>query len=348
MEKKVEKIVECVPNFSEGRNREVIDKIAEAVRKTEDAKLLDVDPNVDYHRTVFTFVGSPEGVLQAALNAFAAAAQFIDMRTHKGEHPRMGAADVVPFIPVRGVAMKECVAIAEQFGEEIAKRFDLPVYLYEFAARKPDRVNLANIRKGEYEGLPEKLHDPDWVPDFGPSKINPKLGATVTGARNFLIAYNVNIRDPNPEKAHEIALRIRESGRPKKDASGKVIKDAQGNKIMIPGRLKSVKAMGVALEEYNISQVSINLVNYHETPPHIAYETVKEEAATLNAVVSGSEIVGLTPLEPLLIAGGYYRERGGLSPKAEEAELLSAAVRGLGLSDLYPFDPKKKIIEYMI
>jgi glutamate formiminotransferase/formiminotetrahydrofolate cyclodeaminase len=344
----VEKIVECVPNFSEGRNREVIDAIAEAVRKTEGAKLLDVDPNVDYHRTVFTFVGTPEGVLQAALNAFAAAAEHIDMRTHKGEHPRMGAADVVPFIPVRGVTMEECVAVAEKFGAEIAKRFELPVYFYEYAARKPDRVNLANIRKGEYEGLPEKLQDPDWAPDFGAARFNPKLGATVTGARNFLIAYNVNVRDPNPEKAHEIALRIRESGRPQKDSNGKVLKDAQGNKIMIPGRLKAVKAMGVALEEYKISQVSINLVNYHETPPHIAYETVKEEAATLNAVISGSEIVGLTPLEPLLMAGRYYRERGGLSAQADATELLNAAIRGLGLSDLYPFDPKKKVIEYMI
>ncbi len=344
----MEKIVECVPNFSEGRNREIIDGIAEAVRRTEGAKLLDVDSNVDYHRTVFTFVGTPEGVLQAALNAFAVAAEQIDMRTHKGEHPRMGAADVVPFIPVRGVTMEECVAIAEKFALQIATRFELPVYLYEYAARKPDRVNLANIRKGEYEGLPEKLQDPEWAPDFGVAKFNPKLGATVTGARNFLIAYNVNVRDPNPDRAHEIALRIRESGRPKKDSSGKVVKDTQGNKIMIPGRLKSVKAMGVALEEYKISQVSINLINYHETPPHIAYETVKEEAATLNAVISGSEIVGLTPLEPLLMAGRYYRERGGLSPQADEAELLNAAIKGLGLSDLYPFDPKKKIIEYMI
>lgn len=344
----MEKIVECVPNFSEGRNRGIIDSIAEAVRRTENARLLNVDPNADYHRTVFTFVGTPEGVLQAALNAFDAAARGIDMSLHKGEHPRMGAADVVPFIPVRGVTMDDCVAIAEEFGAEIARRHTLPVYLYEYAARSPQRRNLADIRKGEYEGLPEKLLDPSWKPDFGEPVFNPRLGATVTGARIFLIAYNANIRDPKEDKAHEIALRIRESGRVKKGPDGKPVKDAQGNKIMIPGKLKAVKAMGVPLDEYKISQVSINLVNYNVTPLHVAYEAVKEEAATLGVHVSGSEIVGLTPLEPMLLAGRFYRQRKGLSPDGSEAELVSAAIEGLGLSDLYPFEPAKKIIEYLI
>ncbi|RJP82177.1 MAG: glutamate formimidoyltransferase [Candidatus Zixiibacteriota bacterium] len=344
----MDKIVECVPNFSEGRNREVIDRIADAVRRTEGAKLLDVDPNVDYNRTVFTFVGTPEGVLQAALAAFAAGAEGIDMSGHKGEHPRMGAADVVPFIPVRGVSMADCVALSERFGAEIAQRFSLPVYLYEHAARSPQRRNLAEVRKGEYEGLPEKLQDPQWLPDFGHAVFNPKLGATITGARIFLIAYNANVRDPNPDKAQEIALRIRESGRVKRGPDGKILKDEAGNKIVIPGKLKAVKAMGVALEEYKISQVSINLVDYHVTPPHIAYEAVKEEAATLDAVVSGSEIVGLTPLEPLLMAGAYYCQLNHLPPPATDAELVEAGIRGLGLSDLYPFDANKKIIEYMI
>ncbi len=344
----MDKIVECVPNFSEGRKREVIDGIAEAVRKTERAKLLDVDPNVDYNRTVFTFVGDPVGVLQAALNAFDAAAQRIDMSVHKGEHPRMGAADVVPFIPVRGVNMQECIVISEQFGAEIARRHNLPVYLYEYAAKSPQRQNLADIRKGEYEGLPEKLLDSCWKPDFGPAIFHPKLGATVTGARIFLIAYNVNVREASPDKAQEIALRIRESGRAKRGPDGKIMKDEKGEKIIIPGKLKAVKAMGVALDEYKISQVSINLVNYSITPPHIAYEAVREEAAKLGVAISGSEIVGLTPLEPLLAAGRFYRERQQKPATDQETELLAAAIQGLGLSDLYPFDPKKKIIEYMI
>ncbi len=344
----MDKIVECVPNFSEGRNRATLDKIAEAVRSTKDAKLLDVDPNMDYNRTVFTFVGTPEGVLHAALNAFEAAAQAIDMTSHKGEHPRMGAADVVPFIPVRGVSMDECVAISEKFGAQIAQKHNLPVYLYEFAAKSDRRRNLADIRKGEYEGLSEKVLDPSWIPDFGPATFNPKLGATVTGARIFLIAYNVNVRDPNPDKAQEIALRIRESGRVKRGTDGKPLKDSEGNKIVIPGKLKSVKAMGVALDEYKISQVSINLVNYNVTAPHEAYEAVKKEGETLEAVISGSEIVGLTPLEPLLRAGRFYRERNGLDSKASDEELLESAIKGLGLSDLYFFDPKKKVIEYMI
>ncbi len=344
----MDQIVECVPNFSEGRNKAVIDAIAEAVRNTKGARLLDVDPNGDYHRTVFTFVGTPEGILQAALNAFEVAAEKIDMSVHKGEHPRMGAADVVPFIPVRGVTMEDCIAISEKFGAEIARRFNLPVYLYENAARSPQRQNLANVRKGEYEALPEKLKDPAWKPDFGEAKFNAKLGATVTGARFFLIAYNANIKDPDPAKANEIAMRIRESGRAKRDAEGNIVRDDKGKAIKIPGRLKAVKGLGVPLEEYKISQVSMNLVNYNITPPHVAYEAVLEEAATLDAKVTGSEIVGLTPLEPLLLAGRFYREKKNQSPEASDHELVEAAIEGLGLSDLYPFEPKKKVIEYMI
>jgi glutamate formiminotransferase/formiminotetrahydrofolate cyclodeaminase len=254
----------------------------------------------------------------------------------------------VPFIPVRGVTMEECVAISEKFGAKIAQRYNLPVYLYEHAARTEKRHNLAEVRKGEYEGLPEKLQDPAWLPDFGPAVFNAKLGATATGARIFLIAYNVNVRNASPDKAQEISLHIRESGRVKRGSDGKPMKDADGNKIMIPGKLKCVKAMGVALDEYKISQVSINLVNYNVTPPHVAYEAVKVEAKVLEVPISGSEIVGLTPLEPLLMAGRFYREKDHLPAAKGDDELLEAAIKGLGLSDLYIFDPKKKVIEYMI
>ena len=344
----MDQIVECVPNFSEGRDHTIIERIADAVRKTPNARLMDVDPNGDYHRTVFTFVGTPDGILQAALNAFDAAANLIDMSKHKGEHPRMGAADVVPFIPVRGISMEDCVAISEKFAAEISKKHNLPVYLYENAARTPERRNLAKVRKGEYEALPEKLKDPAWKPDFGEANFNSKLGATVTGARFFLIAYNVNIKDPDSSNANEIALRLRESGRAKRDADGKIIKDENGKSMKIPGKLKAVKGLGVPLEEYKISQVSMNLVNFNITPPHIAYEAVLEEAKDLGVEVTGSEIVGLTPLEPLILAGHFYREKQNLQTEISDGELIDAAINGLGLSDLYPFEPDKKIIEYMI
>ncbi len=337
----MDKIVECVPNFSEGRDKSVIDKISDAVRNTPDARLMDVDPNGDYHRTVFTFVGTPEGILQAAINAFDAAAELIDMSVHKCEHPRQGAADVVPFIPVRGVTMEECVTISEKFVAAIAKKHHLPVYLYEESARTPARRNLAKVRKGEYEALPDKLLDPAFAPDFGEAVHNTKLGATVTGGRFFLIAYNVNIKDADPKKANKIALILRESGRAKRDANGEIVRDENGKAIKIPGRLKAVKGLGVPLEEYGISQVSMNLVNYSITPPHIAYESALEEAAKIDAEITGSEIVGLTPLEPLILAGKFYREKNGLTPDASEEELLKAAIEGMGLSDLYPFDPKK-------
>ncbi|TKJ41765.1 glutamate formimidoyltransferase [candidate division LCP-89 bacterium B3_LCP] len=344
----MDKIVECVPNFSEGRDKTVLEKIAQAVRDTDNAVLLDFDPNGDYHRTVFTFVGTPDGVLQAALNAYDVAADLIDMSTHKGEHPRMGAADVVPFIPVRGVNMEDCVAISEKFGEAIAKKHNLPVYLYEESARTPQRSNLAKVRKGEYEALEDKLKDPQWKPDFGEAVFNPKLGGTVTGARFFLIAYNANVKDPDSKKANKIALTLRESGYAKRDDKGEIIRDENGKAVKISGKLKSVKGLGVPLEEYQISQVSMNLVNYDVTPPHVAYEAVLEEAKILGATITGSEIVGLTPLEPLLQAGKFYRERLNQSTDVSDEELVQAAVEGMGLSDLYPFEAKKKVIEYLI
>lgn len=341
-------IVECVPNFSEGRDQKILDAIAESIRAVNGVKLLSVEPDKDYNRCVVTFIGEPAGVVEAAFQATKTAAELIDMTKHKGEHPRIGATDVVPFVPISGVTMDDCVKLAHRYGERVARELKIPIYLYEFAARTPERRNLASIRKGEYEGLPEKLKDPHWKPDYGEPVFNPKSGATVTGARKFLIAYNVNLNTPNSELAHEIALRIRESGRPKKDEAGNVVKNEKGEKVMIPGTLKAVKAMGVLLERFNIAQVSINLVDFETTPPHVAFEEVKKEARTLGIEATGSEIVGLTPLKALLMAGEYYAERKGLNGKRSERELVQLAIEGLGLSQFEPFDPQKKVIEYLL
>ncbi|MGB6033489.1 MAG: glutamate formimidoyltransferase, partial [Bacteroidota bacterium] len=261
---------------------------------------------------------------------------------HKGEHPRLGATDVVPFVPVAGVSKEECVALAHAFGKRVGEELHIPIYLYEDAATRPERKNLAAVRKGEYEALPNKLKDPEWKPDYGPSEFNPKSGATVTGARMFLIAYNVNLGTPDAKMAHEIALRIRQSGRVKKDPEGKPVLDERGKKVMIPGTLKAVKAMGVLLEAHNIAQVSINLVNFNVTPPHMAYEEVRTEALSLGVEVTGSEIVGLTPKEALLMAGRHYAGGGAM----DEDGLIDLAIERLGLQQLEPFDKKKKIIEY--
>ncbi len=343
----MKRIVECVPNFSEGRNQQVIDAIAESIRTVQGASLLGVEPDKDYNRTVVTIVGSPDGVLEAAFQATKTASSLIDMQTHKGEHPRMGAADVVPFVPISGVTMDDCVQISRRYGERVAKDLKIPVYLYEYAAASPARKNLAEIRKGEYEGLKEKLSDPAWQPDFGPAVFNARSGATVTGARKFLIAYNVNLNTPDSKVAHEIALRVREAGRPKKDADGVTVKDEKGKAVKIPGTLKAVKAMGVFLERFNIAQVSINLVDYEVTPPHMAFEEIKKEAATLGIEVTGSEIVGLAPLQAILLAGTFYAKKTGKAAGDDRA-LVSLAVEQLGLSQLEPFDPNKKIIEYQL
>lgn len=336
-------IVECVPNFSEGRDREVIAKIGDAVRAVHGAALLSVEPDKDYNRTVVTFVGQPEAVVEAAFQATRAAATHIDMQKHSGEHPRIGATDVVPFVPVSGVTMAECVALARRYGKRVGDELQIPVYLYEEAATRPERRNLATVRKGEYEGLADKLKDPAWVPDFGPAVMNVRSGATVTGARFFLIAYNVNLKTNDQKIAQEIALRIRESGRVKKDAQGNPVVDAAGHKVNVPGTLQAVKAMGVVLEAQNIAQVSINLVNYTITPPHAAFEEVKRQAATLGVEVTGSEIVGLTPLEALRMAGTFYAP----GTPGDEA-LVATAIEKLGLSQLERFDPSKKIIEYQL
>lgn len=336
-------IVECVPNFSEGRDRDVIAGIGEAVRGVAGTTLLSVEPDKDYNRTVVTFVGVPEAVVEAAFRATQVAALRIDMQKHSGEHPRIGATDVVPFVPVSGVTMAECVELAKQFGRRVGDELRIPVYLYEEAAMRPERRNLANVRKGEYEGLAEKLKDPAWAPDYGPAVMNVRSGATVTGARFFLVAYNVNLKTNDQKVAQEIALRIRESGRVQKDAQGNPVLDASGQKVTIPGTLKAVKAMGVLLEAHNIAQVSINLVNYTVTPPHVAFEEVKRQAATLGVEVTGSEIVGLTPLDALRMAGEFYAPGTG-----GDGALVATAIERLGLSQLERFDPQTKVIEYQL
>ncbi len=342
------KIVECVPNFSEGRNRSVIDAIAKEISDTEGVKLLDVDPGADTNRTVVTFIGSPEGVKEAAFKAIKKAAELIDMRQHKGAHPRMGATDVCPFVPVTGVTMADCVAIAKEVGARVAAELGIPVYLYEEAATRPERKSLANIRSGEYEGLPDKLRDPEWRPDFGEPKFNPKSGATVIGAREFLIAYNVNLNTKDRKLAHDIALSIRETGRNKKDEAGNVVKDAQGNPIKEPGLLPATRAVGWYIDEYGQAQVSINLLNYKITPPHVAFDTVCQEAEKRGLRVTGSELVGLIPLQAMLDAGRHYLIKQGKSPGVPEEQLIETAIVSMGLRDLTEFDPAKKIIEYQV
>jgi glutamate formiminotransferase / formiminotetrahydrofolate cyclodeaminase len=337
-------LVECIPNFSEGRNKETIDAIGGSIRQVAGVRLLSIEPDSDYNRTVVTFIGEPDAVLTAAFQATAIAAQRIDMTRHHGEHPRLGATDVVPFVPISNTTMDDCVKLAETYGKRIAQELDIPVYLYEFAARSPRRRSLSDIRKGEYEGLKEKLKDPDWKPDYGPSRFNAKSGATVAGARKVLIAYNVNLAKASDRLAQEIAVRIREIGRPAKDGFGNTIKNELGEVVRIPGTLKAVKAMGVFLERFKIAQVSINLVDYKTTSLHHAFEEVKKQAGLLGIEATGSELVGLVPLEALVEAGKFYSD----SQKLSESEYVSLAVEKLGLNQLEPFDADKKIIEYQL
>ncbi|MEN6499344.1 MAG: glutamate formimidoyltransferase [Rectinema sp.] len=333
-------LVECVPNFSEGRDRAKIEAIANAIRSVSGVVLLDVDPGYDTNRTVYTFVGTPQAVKYAALEAARAARAVIDMRVHHGEHPRMGALDVCPFVPVSGVSMDECVQLSKAFGEELAEEFGVPVFLYEKSASRPERQSLADIRAGEYEGLEAKLADPAWQPDYGPARFDPRWGATVTGAREFLIAYNINLNTKDKKLAHDIALSIREAGRS--------VKDAEGNTIKVPGLLRAVRAIGWYIDSYQCAQVSINLLDFHATPLYMVFDTVKKEAEARGLYVTGSELVGLIPLEAILSCGRYYRRKMGKSPALSDRELVDLAVRTLGLRAVQPFDPEKKIIEWAI
>ncbi len=342
----MDKIVECVPNFSEGRNEAVIKEITDEIENCDSVMLLDVDPGAAINRTVVTFIGTPGGVKEAAFKAIRKAAEVIDMSKQKGEHARMGATDVCPFIPVSGVTMEDCAQIARDVGERVGNELSIPVYLYEMAAARPERQNLAIIRQGEYEGLPEKLQDPDWQPDFGTAEFNPRAGATVIGAREFLIAYNINLNTRDRKLAHEIALNLREAGRAKRDAAGKIVRDENGKIVKVPGRLKSVKGVGWFIDEYGIAQVSYNLTNYKITPVHIAFEESCKEAEKLGMRVSGSELIGLIPLQAMLDAGNYFLKKQGRSTGVPEEELIHIAVKSLGLDDLGEFNPEEKIIEY--
>jgi glutamate formiminotransferase/formiminotetrahydrofolate cyclodeaminase len=341
------RLVECVPNFSEGRNKKSIDAIAQTIATVEGVELLDVDPGASTNRTVVTFVGDPEAALEAAFQAIAKAAQLIDMRQHRGAHPRVGATDVCPFVPVTGVTMADCVELAKRLGDRVGKELSIPVYLYGEAAQSEDRRNLADVRQGEYEMLAERMRN-GFNPDFGPRQFNAATGATVIGARKFLIAYNVDLNTRSAKLANEIALDIREAGRAQRGADGNIIKAADGTTLKTPGKLPATKAVGWYVEEYQRAQISINLVDYEQTAIHTAFDQCCKEAEKLGLRVTGSEIVGLVPLMPMLMAGRHYLSRQGGCTGVPEADLVGNAASSLGLSDVAPFDPRKKIIEYCV
>lgn len=340
------KLVECVPNFSEGRDMEKIQSITKEIESSEQVTLLDVDPGESTNRTVVTFIGTPDGVLEAAFKAIKKAAEVLDMSKHQGAHSRMGATDVCPFIPVSGVTMEDCVQLAHRLGQKVAEELSIPVYLYEEAAQKPERRNLATIRAGEYEGLEEKLKKTEWAPDYGEAHFNPKAGAIVIGAREFLIAYNINLNSRDRKHAHHIALNLRERGRAKRDQEGKIVRDENGKAINVTGKFKEVKAVGWFVEDYSIAQISINFTNYKVSPPHLVFDETIKEAEAIGCRVTGSELVGLIPKDAMLLAGRYYLDKQGKSPGVPEEELINIATLSLGLNDVSPFDPQKKIIEY--
>ncbi len=342
----MKRLVECVPNFSEGRDREVIDRITAEIAAVEGVTLLDVDPGADTNRTVVTFIGEPDAAVEAAFRAIRKAAELIDMRRHHGAHPRQGATDVCPFVPLMGTTMEDCVALARRLGERVGRELSIPVYLYEAAATRPERKSLADIRVGEYEALPEKLGKPEWEPDFGPAEMNEKAGATVIGAREFLIAFNVNLNTRNHKKANAVAFDVRTRGRAKRDEQGNLLRDADGNVIREAGSLPEVRGIGWYIDEYQMAQISMNLTDYKITPPHVALEEVRQRALDRGLIVTGSELVGLIPREAMLEAGRYYLRRQGTSPGQPEEELIRIAVQSMGLSELKPFDPREKIIEY--
>ena len=340
------KLVECVPNFSEGRDREKIQAITREIEATPGIRLFDVDAGESTNRTVVTFVGPPEAAVEAAFRGIRKAGELIDMRNHRGVHSRIGATDVCPFVPVNGVTMEDCVRLARDLGRRVADELGIPVYFYEEAATRPDRRNLAAIRSGEYERLPEKMKDPEWTPDCGGTVFNARSGATVIGAREFLIAFNINLNTRDRKPAGEIARNIRESGWVQRDAHGEIIHDAAGNSIKFLGKFEHVKAVGWYIKEYGIAQISINFTNYKITPIHAVFDEVVLQALRLGLRVTGSELVGLIPKEALLSAGRHYLEKQGESPSVQDDELVRIAVLSLGLNDVVPFDPKKKIIEY--
>ena len=345
----MQKLIECVPNFSEGRDLDIIRQITAAIESVDGVSLLDVDPGASTNRTVVTFVGSPKAAVEAAFRGIQKAAELIDMRQHKGAHPRMGATDVCPFVPISNVSWEEAIACANELGKRVGDELNIPVYLYEKAAKDKSRANLAIIRAGEYEGFFDKINDLAWKPDFGPSVFNEKTGATAIGARAFLIAYNVNLNTKAVRRAMSVAFDVRENGRIKTEdgtPSGKPVLDQSGEPVRIPGMLKHVKAIGWYVEEYGIAQVSMNLTNIEETPLHAAFDACNESASKRGLRVTGSEIVGMLPKKCLVDAGKYFLRKQKCSEGASEEELIDIAIRSMGLNELKPFDPKEKIIEF--
>lgn len=346
-------LIECVPNISEGRDKAKIDAIASVVETVEGVKLLDVDPGSSTNRTVITFVGEPEPVIEAAFLLVKRAAELIDMSKHSGEHPRMGATDVCPLVPVANISMEEVIPYAHKLGERIGAELGIPGYFYESAARKPERENLAYCRKGEYEGL-KKLSEPEWAPDFGPAEFNDRAkqtGATAVGARDFLVAYNVNLNTTSTRRANAIAFDLREAGRIKREGgtlAGKIMKDESGEPLREPGSLKCVKGIGWYIEEYGIAQLSLNLTNISVTPVHVAFDEAVEKARERGIRVTGSEVVGLVPLKVMIEAADQYLRKQQRSLGISESEKIKIAVKSMGMDDLAPFNPEEKIIEYMI
>jgi len=343
------KIIECVPNFSEGRDQQTLDQITNTIKSVEGVTLLDVDPGKATNRTVVTIVGAPDQVIEAAYQAIKKASEVIDMSKHKGEHPRMGATDVCPLIPIANVTMEEAAEYAHKLAKRVGESLNIPVYMYESAATKPERKNLATVRGGEYEGLADKQAKPEWKPDYGPAAFNAKSGATAIGARDFLVAYNVNLNTTSVRRANSVAFDVREKGRLKrKDGkiTGQVLTDNDGNPLRQPGTCEAVKAIGWYIEEFGLAQISMNLTNINITPLHIAFDEVRKSANKHGMRVTGSELVGMVPLKVLLDAGRYFLKQQRRSTGVSEAEIIRIAVKSLGLDELYAFDPRKKIIEY--
>jgi len=340
-------ILECVPNFSEGARPAVIKSITDAIASTTGIKVLNVEPGAGANRTVITFAGEPQAVIEAAFRGIQQAQKVIDMRLHHGEHPRMGATDVCPLIPISGITVEEAIELAEQLAKRVGEELDIPVYLYGYAARSPQRKVLSNIRSGEYEGFKQKILLPEWKPDFGPQKYNGTAGQTVIGVRDFLIAYNVNLNTQSVRRANSVAFDVREAGRVKTN-KGETVRDEKGNAVRIPGTLKHVQAIGWYIQEFGFAQVSMNLTQINETPLHRAFEEVEKSTQKRGLRITGSEIVGLVPLQSMLEAGRYFLKRQGRSTGIPEKDILNIAIRTLGLNELYPFKPEEKIIEYAL
>lgn len=342
------KLVECVPNFSEGRDKSVIDSITEAITSVEGIKLLNVDMGFDTNRTVVTFAGDTDIIVEAGFRGMAKATELIDMSRQTGEHPRMGATDVFPFIPLSGVSVEECLSLAEELASRAGKELGIPIFLYAKSAKQKERVRLPDIRDGEYEALEEKLKSSGFKPDYGPAVFNAKAGVTAIGVRDFLLAYNINLSTRDKKIASDIALTVREKGRALRDSKGEIIRDDEGKAVKVPGRLSNCQAGGWYIDEYGYAQVTMNLINFHETGLHRAFDIVSEEAAKRGVRVTGSEAIGLIPREALLNSGKYYLEKMGKNTGIPEKDIIHTAVLSLGLNDTSSFNPKERIVEYAI